>query len=96
VQFGKSITAAAPGSLQDLYLVVSDIESTRQELIGKGVEVSDAFHCGTGFVCRFDAGGTADRVVGRDERSYFTFAKFSDPDGNGWLLQEITTRLPGR
>jgi catechol 2,3-dioxygenase-like lactoylglutathione lyase family enzyme len=98
VQFGKGVTAAAPGSAQDLFLIVSDIEAARKELIGSGVDVGEAFHCDTGFACRFDCTGTKDRVPGKDPegRSYFTFAKFSDPDGNGWVLQEITTRLPGR
>ena len=99
-QFGWNVTAAAPGSAQGLYLIVSDIEAARKELLGRGVEISEAFH---------DAGGVYAgpdhpylfgrlRVSGRDpeHRSYRTFASFSDPDGNGWLLQEITTRLPGR
>ena len=100
VIFGKNVTAAAPGSAQGLYLIVSDIEAAREELLGRGVEVSEVFH---------DAGavhaGTDEpylfgrlRVSGPDpeHRSYRSFASFSDPDGNGWLLQEITTRLPGR
>ncbi len=100
VIFGKNITAAPPGSAQGLYLIVSDIEAVREELLGRGVAISDAFH---------DAGGVYAgpdqpylfgrlRVSGPDpeHRSYRTFASFSDPDGNGWLLQEITTRIPGR
>ena len=100
VIFGKNVTAAAPGSARGLYLIVSDIEVARKELLGRGVEVSKAFH---------DAGGVyagADepylfgrlRVSGPDpeHRSYRSFASFSDPDGNGWLFQEITARLPGR
>ena len=100
VIFGKNVTAAAPGSAQGLYLVVSDIEAARGELRGRGVKVSEVFH---------DAGavhvGTDQpylfgrlRVSGADpeHRSYRSFASFNDPDGNGWLLQEITTRLPGR
>jgi catechol 2,3-dioxygenase-like lactoylglutathione lyase family enzyme len=89
IHFGKGITTAAPGSVQNLYLVVSDMEAARAELIGRGADVSEAFHY-TGF------GGT--RVPGPDPsgRSYGTYATFSDPDGNGWLLQEIKTRLPGR
>ncbi len=100
VIFGKNLTAAAPGSTQGLYLVVSDIEAAREELLGRGVAISEAFH---------DAGGVYAgpdqpylfgrlRVSGPDpeHRSYRTFASFSDPDGNGWLLQEITTHLPGR
>jgi catechol 2,3-dioxygenase-like lactoylglutathione lyase family enzyme len=89
IHFGKGITTAAPGSVQNLYLVVSDIEAARGELIGRGVDVSEAFHY-TAF------GGP--RVPGSDPdgRSYGTYATFSDPDGNSWLLQEIKTRLPGR
>jgi catechol 2,3-dioxygenase-like lactoylglutathione lyase family enzyme len=89
IHFGKGITTATPGSIQNLYLVVSDIESARQELIGRGVGVSEAFH--------FTAFG-GPPVPGRDPngRTYGTYASFSDPDGNGWLLQEIKTRLPGR
>jgi catechol 2,3-dioxygenase-like lactoylglutathione lyase family enzyme len=100
VIFGRNVTAAAPGSTHGLYLIVSDIEAARKELLGHGVAISEAFH---------DAGGVYAgpdrpylfgrlRVSGPDpeHRSYRTFASFSDPDGNGWLLQEITTRLPGR
>jgi catechol 2,3-dioxygenase-like lactoylglutathione lyase family enzyme len=89
IHFGKGVTKAAPGSLQNLYLVVSDIEAARAELISRGAHVSEAFHF-TGF------GGAP--VSGPDPKggSYTTFASFSDPDGNSWLLQEIKTRLPGR
>src|SRR5260370_36949666 len=100
VIFGKNVTAAAPGSAQGLYLIVSDIAAARNELLGRGVEISDVFH---------DAGGVYAgpdepylfgrlRVSGQDpaHRSYRCFASFSDPDGNGCLLPEITTRLPGR
>jgi len=98
--FGKNVTSAAPGSAQGLYLIVSDIEAARRELLDRGVEISEVFH---------DAG---DVHLGRDEPylfgrirvqgpdaehgSYRSFASFRDPDGNGWLLQEVTTRLPGR
>jgi catechol 2,3-dioxygenase-like lactoylglutathione lyase family enzyme len=98
--FGKSVTAAAPGSAQGLYLIVSDIEAARKDLLARGIEVSEPFH---------DASGVYDgpdepylfgrqRVSGPDAQhaSYRSFASFSDPDGNGWLFQEITTRLPGR
>jgi catechol 2,3-dioxygenase-like lactoylglutathione lyase family enzyme len=89
IHFGKGITTAAPGSAQGLYLVVSDIEAARRELIAHGVDVSEAFHF-TSF------GGPP--VPGHDPngRSYGTYASFSDPDGNRWLLQEVKTRLPGR
>ncbi len=100
VIFGKNVTAAAPGSAQGLYLIVSDIEVARNELLGRGVKVGDVFH------------GVGNKHTGTDEpflsgrhrvggpaphrSSYGSYASFSDPDGNGWLFQEITTRLPGR
>ena len=100
VIFGKNVTAAAPGSAQGLYLIVSDIKAVRDKLLGRGVGISEVFH---------DAGGVYAgtnepylfgrlRVSGPDpeHRSYRSFASFSDPDGNGWLLQEVTARLPGR
>ena len=97
--FGKNVTAAAPGSAQGLYLIVSDLEAARTELIGRGVEVGEAFHGG-------DAHAGPDepylfgrrRVSGADPAhgSYRSFASFKDPDGNGWLFQEVTARLPGR
>ncbi len=97
VQFGTNITSAGPGSAQGLYLVVSDIEAARDELVHRGVEVSDVFHAGTPGA-QFQPDGTRGRVSGPapDHATYGSFATFSDPDGNGWLLQEITTRLPGR
>ncbi len=100
VIFGKNVTAAVPGSARGLYLVVSDLEAARQDLLDRGVEISAPFH-GAGDV---HAGpdepylfGSV-RVGGADPKrgSYASFAAFSDPDGNGWLFQEITTRLPGR
>jgi catechol 2,3-dioxygenase-like lactoylglutathione lyase family enzyme len=100
VIFGTNVTAAAPGSAQGLYLIVSDIKAARDELLGRGVEISEVFH------------GAADVYAGTDEPflfgrhrvggpdpahgSYRSFASFKDPDGNGWLFQEITARLPGR
>jgi len=97
VQFGTYITSAGPGSAQSLYLVVSDIEAARNELLARGVEVSDVFHAGTPGA-QFSPDGTRGRVSGpaSDHASYSSFATFSDPDGNRWLLQEITSRLPGR
>jgi catechol 2,3-dioxygenase-like lactoylglutathione lyase family enzyme len=97
IQFGTNITSAAPGSAQGLYLIVSDIEAARDELAGHGVKVSEVFHPGTPGA-QFQPDGTSGRVGGpaADHASYSTFATFSDPDGNSWLLQEITTRLPGR
>jgi catechol 2,3-dioxygenase-like lactoylglutathione lyase family enzyme len=100
VIFGKNVTAAAPGSAQGLYLVVSDIENARDELVRRGVGISEVFHDAG------DAHAGADepylfgrrRVEGPDpeRRSYRSHASFRDPDGNGWLLQEVTERLPGR
>ena len=97
IQFGTNITSAPPGSAQGLYLIVSDIEAARSELIAHGAVVSQVFHAGTPGA-QFQPGGTSGRVSGPapDHASYGSFATFSDPDGNGWLLQEITTRLPGR
>jgi catechol 2,3-dioxygenase-like lactoylglutathione lyase family enzyme len=100
VIFGRNVTGSAPGSAQGLYLIVDDIEAARKNLLRRGVEVSEIFH---------DAGGVyagpdepylfgRKRITGHDpeHRSYRSFASFHDPDGNGWLFQEITTRLPGR
>jgi catechol 2,3-dioxygenase-like lactoylglutathione lyase family enzyme len=100
VIFGKNVTGAAPGSAQGLYLIVSDIEAARENLLRRGVKVSEVFH------------GATDKYAGPDDpylfgrirvngpdpehRSYRSFASFSDPDGNGWLFQELTNRLPGR
>jgi catechol 2,3-dioxygenase-like lactoylglutathione lyase family enzyme len=94
IQFGTNITSAVPGSAQSAYLIVSDLEAARDELVARGVEVSEVFHEGTRGARFHDAG----RVAGPspDASSYGSFAAFSDPDGNGWLLQEIKTRLPGR
>ncbi|HEY4758797.1 MAG TPA: VOC family protein, partial [Chthoniobacterales bacterium] len=97
VIFGKNVTAAAPGSAQGLYLIVSDINAAREELRARGAEISEVFHAGDANVGRDEPYlfGRL-RAGGRDPqgRSYFSFASFSDPDGNGWLLQEITRRLP--
>jgi catechol 2,3-dioxygenase-like lactoylglutathione lyase family enzyme len=97
IQFGTKITSAAPGSAQGLYLVVSDIEAARDELLGRGAKVSGTFHPGTPGA-QFQPDGSSGRVSGPapDHASYNSFATFSDPDGNGWLLQEVTARLPGR
>ena len=97
LQFGANITSAAPGSAQNMYLIVSDIQAARDELADRGVEVSEVFHPGAPGA-QFRPDGTSDRVSGPapDHATYFSFATFRDPDGNAWLLQEITTRLPGR
>ncbi|PTL78835.1 VOC family protein [Vitiosangium sp. GDMCC 1.1324] len=93
--FGKGITSAVPGSAQGLHLIVSDIEAARAELVDRGVGVSETFHDAGGV---FHHAGREGRLGGLDpqRRSYASFASFSDPDGNGWLLQEVTVRLPGR
>ena len=100
VIFGQNITAAAPGSAQGLYLIVSDIEKARRHLVSHGVEASEVFHDSAGVY----AGPDQPYLFGRlrvggadpDHRSYRSFVSFSDPDGNGWLMQEVTTRIPGR
>ena len=99
VIFGKNVTGAAPGSAQGLYLVVSDIEAARKELLDRGVDVSETFHS-----AGVHAGSDEPYLFGRvrvsgpdpEHGSYRSFASFKDPDGNGWLFQEITTRLAGR
>jgi len=93
--FGTGITAAAPGSTQGLQLVAADIDAARAELAGHGVAVSEVFHDAGGV---FYHAGTGGRVAGPapEHQSYGSFISFSDPDGNGWLVQELTTRLPGR
>ena len=95
VIFGDGVTTAAPGSVEGLQLAVSDIDAARAALAGRGVDVSEVFHDAGGV---FHHGGTEARVAGPapDHASYGSFASFDDPDGNGWILQEITTRLPGR
>jgi catechol 2,3-dioxygenase-like lactoylglutathione lyase family enzyme len=100
VIFGKNVTAATPGSAQGLYLIVSDIAAARDGLLSRGIKVSEVFHDNAGEY----AGPDEPYLFGRlrvggpdpDQRSYRSFASFVDPDGNGWLLQEVTTRLPGR
>ena len=95
ILFGKGLTPSPPGTAQFLHLVVSDIEAARNELISKGIDASEVFHDAAGGYNRFDRDA---RASGPDpqRRSYASFVTFNDPDGNGWLLQEITTRLPGR
>lgn len=89
IHFGTGITAAAPGTAEGLYLVVSDIVAARADLVGRGVKVSKVFH-------RTGPGQPAVKGLDPERRSYFSYATFSDPDGNTWLLQEGTTRFPGR
>ncbi|MCX5042332.1 VOC family protein [Aldersonia sp. NBC_00410] len=97
VQFGANITTATPGSAQGLYLVVSDIEAARSELAAQGAQVSAVFHPGAPGA-QFRPADASNRIDGPadDSASYSSFATFDDPDGNGWLVQEVTTRLPGR
>ena len=97
VQFGTNMTPAAPGSATGLYLIVSDIEAAHGDLGARGAGVSEVFHAGTPGA-QFQPDGTGGRVSGPapDHASYGSFATFADPDGNGWLLQEVTARLPGR
>ena len=100
VIFGKNVTPAAPGSAQGLYLIVSDIEAARDELLRRGVKASEVFHGGGNVY----AGSDEPYLFGRlrvsgpdpEHHSYRSHVSFSDPDDNGWLLQEVTTRLPGR
>jgi len=100
VIFGKNVTPAAPGSAQGLYLIVSDIEAARDELLGRGVKIGEVFHGAGGVYAGTDEPYLfgRQRVIGRDpdHRSYASFASFRDPDGNGWLFQEVTTRQLGR
>lgn len=95
VIFGTGVTSAAPGSADGMVLAVPDIEAAREDLMKRGADVSEVFHDAGGV---FHHAGTVDRVPGPapDHASYGSFAAFSDPDGNGWLLQELTRRLPGR
>ncbi|MFF4653387.1 VOC family protein [Streptomyces sp. NPDC001380] len=95
VLFGTGVTTAAPGSVQGLHLVVTDIKAARADLVARGVGVGEIFHDAGGV---FHRGTREGRVGGPhpERASYGSFAAFSDPDGNGWVLQEVTTRLPGR
>jgi catechol 2,3-dioxygenase-like lactoylglutathione lyase family enzyme len=93
--FGNGVSSAAPGSVQGLYLVVDDIEAAREYLVDRGADVSEVYHDAGGV---FEHAGTGHRLPGPDpdRGSYASFASFIDPDGNGWVLQEVTQRLPGR
>jgi catechol 2,3-dioxygenase-like lactoylglutathione lyase family enzyme len=97
VQFGTNITSAAPGSAQGLYLIVSDIPAARAEIAARGIDISEVFHAATPGA-QFQPDGASGRISGPapDHASYRSYARFNDPDGNTWLLQEVTTRLPGR
>ena len=93
--FGKGITSERRGSADSLVLAVDDVDAARKDLIGRGISVSEIFHYAGG---PFNNAVENPRITGRDPqgRSYYSFASFEDPDGNGWLMQEITIRLPGR
>jgi len=95
VILGRGVTSAEPGSSDGLQLVVTDIEAARNDLVNRGIEVSDVFHDAGGV---FHHAGNLSRApeTAPDRRSYGSFVSFSDPDGNGWFIQEVTTRLPGR
>ncbi|AUT64154.1 VOC family protein [Paraburkholderia terrae] len=95
VLFGKGVTTEEPGSVQGLHLIVSDVEAAHAELVERGVEVSEVFHDVGGV---FHHAGEEGRLSGPhpSRATYGSFASFSDPDGNGWVFQEVTTRLPGR
>ena len=96
IQFGTQMTSATPGTAENMYLVVADIEAARAELLGRGVEVSDVFHAAApGAQFLRDQARHASGPA-HDHKTYSSYATFDDPDGNLWLLQEITTRLPGR
>jgi catechol 2,3-dioxygenase-like lactoylglutathione lyase family enzyme len=97
IQFGKNLTTALPGSADDLYLVVTDVAAAHDDLVRRGIDVQAVYHCGSGTSCRFDC-GSSDRIdgVSPEHASYGTYCGFTDPDGNRWLFQEVTTRLPGR
>ena len=99
VIFGSNVTSAAPGSSQGLYLIVSDIEAARNELRNRGINVSEVFHADNvhaGTHEPFLAGRNRVNGAAPEHQTYGSYASFSDPDGNGWLFQEVTTRLPGR
>ncbi|CAD6547059.1 VOC family protein [Paraburkholderia sabiae] len=95
ILFGKGVTTEAPGSVQGLHLIVSDVEAARAQLVSRGVEVSEIFHDVGGV---FHHAGEEGRLSGAhpERKSYGSFASFNDPDGNGWVFQEVTSRLPGR
>lgn len=95
ILFGKGVTTQEPGSAQGLHLIVSDVDAARAALVARGIEVSEIFHDVGGL---FHHAGEVGRVSGPhpERRSYGSFASFSDPDGNGWVFQEVTKRLPGR
>jgi catechol 2,3-dioxygenase-like lactoylglutathione lyase family enzyme len=97
IQFGTDMTSSAPGSAENLYLIVADLETARAQLAAHGAAVSEVFHAGAPGA-QFQPAGATGQLTGPapDHETYRTYATFSDPDGNRWLVQEVTTRLPGR
>jgi catechol 2,3-dioxygenase-like lactoylglutathione lyase family enzyme len=105
IHFGKNLTSAEPGCIGDTHLAVADVEAAREDLAARGIEISEVYHCSNGLACRYrdiadllPGAGFDGRESGPDPENsnYNSFASFSDPDGNGWVLQEISERLPGR
>jgi catechol 2,3-dioxygenase-like lactoylglutathione lyase family enzyme len=96
IQFGVNLTSAAPGSAHAMILAVSDVEAARKELKAGGIDASEVFHCDIGTACRFLGVGARINGPHPERLSYSSFVSFTDPDGNSWLLQEVTQRLPGR
>jgi catechol 2,3-dioxygenase-like lactoylglutathione lyase family enzyme len=96
IQFGINLTSAAPGSAHAMLLAVSDIEVAHKELVARSVKASQVFHCDAGTACRFPGVGARISGLHPERLSYSSFVSFTDPDGNSWLLQEVTQRLPGR
>jgi catechol 2,3-dioxygenase-like lactoylglutathione lyase family enzyme len=96
IQFGVNLTSAAPGSAMGMLLAVSDIEVAHEELVARGVDASEVFHCETGTACRFPGVGVRVNGSQPEHLSYSSFVSFRDPDGNSWVLQEVSKRLPGR
>jgi catechol 2,3-dioxygenase-like lactoylglutathione lyase family enzyme len=96
IQFGVNLTPAIPGSARAMLLIVSDIEAARQQLAAQGIETTEVFHCESGTSCRFPGIGARASGPQPERLSYQSFVSFQDPDGNGWVLQEVTKRLAGR
>ncbi len=96
IQFGTNMTSLQPGSAEALHLIVTDIEAANDDLVARGVETSGVFHCESGYSCRFPGNDPPVPGPHPERGTYGSFLTFSDPDGNGWILQEVTTRFPGR
>ena len=96
VQFGLNLTSSAPGSAKSLLLIVSDIEAAHRQFVAHGIDTSEVYHCANGTVCRFPGVDARGGGPHPEHLSYGSFVSFKDPDGNGWVLQEVTKRLAGR